>query len=139
VIAGEIPTLSPGYFYRLTNPIKPKETFIMSLFQPFTQKFQTLRAALKERSLRLRLRVSAWWQAHRRTLWRAMVIVLIGLAAGIALALLWRRSPTLRAAVIGAAAAAVAFIRPGPRLPVEPLLVPVLEPVDNHREPFTTF
>jgi ABC-type nitrate/sulfonate/bicarbonate transport system permease component len=111
----------------------------MSLFQPFTQKFQALHAALKERSMRLRHRVSAWWQAHRRTLWQALVIVLIGLVAGIALGLLWRRSPTLRAAIIGAAAAIIAFIRPGSRQPVEPLPVPVLEPVDNHREPLATF
>jgi hypothetical protein len=109
----------------------------MSLLTPLSQKFQALRATVTERSLRARRRVSAWWQTHRRAIGPAVLIILIGLLAGVILALLWRRSPALRAAVIGAAAAAVAFIRPGPRQPAEP--VPVLEPTDNHREPFPTF
>jgi hypothetical protein len=109
----------------------------MSLVKPLSQKFQALRAAIKERGLQARRQVSAWWQTHRRAIGQAVLILLIGLLAGLILALLWRRSPALRAAVIGAAAAAAAFVRARPGQRVEP--VPVLEPTDNHREPIPTF
>lgn len=111
----------------------------MSRLTPLSQKFLALRALIAARSFRVRCRVSAWWQTHRRAIGQVVLILLIGLLAGLILALLWRRSPALRAAVIGAVAATAAVIWPGQRQPVEPIRVPVLEPADNHREPFAAF
>jgi hypothetical protein len=138
VSAGEIYKirLVPNIFI---NPHQSKGDLIMSLLKRFTQKFQARRAALNARRIGVGHRVSTWWQTHRQTLCRAVVMVLIGLVAGIVLALIWRRSPTLRAAVLGAAAVVAAFIRPGKRQPGEAMPVPVLEPTDNHHEPIHTF
>lgn len=75
------------------------------IIQFYQDKIQPRIEALKTRAAQLKQRIAAWATRHKRRLQLAVVVAVV-LLAGLALALLWQRSPAFRAGVKHLAAAA---------------------------------
>ena len=98
------------------------------------QLYQNIRAkvaAIKNSVAQMWQNVLAWFARKRRAILRAFVIFFVALLASVALLYLWRRSPALRAAMIGMGARVTSwltYLRNPQKREASQIRVPVLQP-----------